>query len=624
MFTILSKGYWVLDTKGVDGTLILGLSFIFLAYVLHPAVESAYKRARAHRAWRAIENNKAVEVTNYPMLQEIFVGRGNWDAPRMIAAMLALFSLASWGLELSMGFPDLQGPVYLLNRPPPVEVWEINGLSVWEVSRLSWNRARRALGIYLVCWALQSKTKPSSVHKSKSPREKRPSVLLIGVGPHEIPGSSFHRLTYFSCAIRAVSQVKSREDIDYDGEWKNLPNMFHDHAKSRYYIGHDGRHTGEVNGGLVVAYWRTKPNDNLFYYTGDGVTTVEGLQCADDVTSNTMDVYHGGVLWGTAIEYENGPKLTSDLLALHQDKSVPPPAILLKNAGEEMFLIVEESSTSPSFLYSMWTIQTEDGIATELQHEFHIAATMRLAEAVVTGIVQGERSGGACFGLLRKYSERRELYNITSNAERASPFGERPSRDSMANIQDIENISVGLTTNAIGLLCIVCIAVLTSIGIIWSVCVHSSVGMDVYDRDELVRAASANGAATGGIPPTASRIFVHREDEGGIGVVVNGPTHSWRGFVWAISSGLLALASLTSRDIEQAGDEVLHIDRAAILDRSPRLEVRNYDGVDARKVSRVSRLVKRLGSFKHPCRFPLSILVCPLLRLGSLSAHVCL
>lgn len=375
--------------------------------------------------------------------------------------------------------------------------------------------------------------------------------------------------------------------MDYDGDWKNLPNMFHDHAKSRYYTENDARHTGEVNGDLVVAYWNTEPDDSLFYYTGDGATTVEGLQCSDDVAPNTMDVYHGGVLWGTAIECENGPNLTPVLLAQHQDKSVTPPTILLKNSDEEAFLIVEESSNGLSFLYSSWTIQTEDGIATELQLVFQIAATMRLAEAVVTGVVQGERSGGACFGLVRKYSENRELYNITSIAERASPFGERPSRDSMANIQDIEKISVGLATNAIGLLCMLCIAVLISIGVVWSVCVHSSVAMDVYDRDELVRAASSNGAAIGGTLPSASRIFVHKEDEGSIGIVVSGATHSRCGSVWAVSSGLLALASLTSWGLEQTVDLAFHAGDADILNRSPPVTVTIYGGADDWKVGRI-------------------------------------
>lgn len=119
--TLLSSKTWTLPVDGgVDGTLVIGWSFVFLAYFLHPAIESAYHRLRAYRAWRCIQKRQTVEVTTYPLLAEVFGGRGKWDAARNITVVLAAFSLASWGLELSMDLSSLEGEADLLNRPPPV------------------------------------------------------------------------------------------------------------------------------------------------------------------------------------------------------------------------------------------------------------------------------------------------------------------------------------------------------------------------------------------------------------------------------------------------------------------------------------------------------------------------
>lgn len=136
-------GLWgdagVVDLRGVDGTQVIAVSFIFLAYLLHPVVESAYQRVRAYRAWRAIEKRKAVEVTHYPMMAELFGGRGRWDAARIITALLAVFSLASWGLELSMNLAQHKGLADLHNRPPPVEVvTNSSGSETWKVIHISY------------------------------------------------------------------------------------------------------------------------------------------------------------------------------------------------------------------------------------------------------------------------------------------------------------------------------------------------------------------------------------------------------------------------------------------------------------------------------------------------------
>lgn len=133
----LSSKTYVFKTRPVDGTLTIGLSFIFLAYCLHPAIESAYQRVRAYRAWRAIEKRKSVDVTNYPLVAEVLGGRGKWDASRIITVLLAVFSLASWGLELSMDLGYYEGDADLLNRPPPVTKINTTEFEGWQVSAFS-------------------------------------------------------------------------------------------------------------------------------------------------------------------------------------------------------------------------------------------------------------------------------------------------------------------------------------------------------------------------------------------------------------------------------------------------------------------------------------------------------
>lgn len=115
------------------GTLVIGLSFIFLAYMLHPIVDSAYQRVRAYRAWRAIENHDRVEVTSYPMAAELCGGRGKWDAARIITVLLLAFSLASWILELSLGLKTIEGNVELLTLAPSIFKKNGDSNSAWQV-----------------------------------------------------------------------------------------------------------------------------------------------------------------------------------------------------------------------------------------------------------------------------------------------------------------------------------------------------------------------------------------------------------------------------------------------------------------------------------------------------------
>lgn len=293
--------------------------------------------------------------------------------------------------------------------------------------------------------------------------------------------------------------------------------MSKDRANSRYTLRKGKR---DIDGHIVVASWNT-PLKNLFYHAGENVTTVQEVNCTGGGDArNRKGVYLGEEPWGSVFTCDHGPSLTENVTKPGETKSVAPPTIIMKrDEDQQEFLIVEESSSSPSFMYSVWKFSMGTGDSIELHPVFHIAATMRLAEAVVTGVVHNETTGGGCFGLLRQYSERSPSYR--PDVRRAVPFGECPEGDSDTPIEDNEAIDYGLHISANVLLCFVLVLLLTSIGVVWSVCLRSSIGMDVYDRDELIRAVSLHGVAPGGTPPSDIRIFVRREDAGNISVVIS-------------------------------------------------------------------------------------------------------
>ena len=137
VFNFLWQGSWALDTNGLDGTNLIAASFKFRAYFLHPAVKSAFQTVRAYRAWRAIEKHQIVKVTKYSLAAEILRGRGRWDAERITTVILAVFSLAYFGLELSVGLAYCEGDADILHRPPPVVFHKCaggDGMGHWQVS----------------------------------------------------------------------------------------------------------------------------------------------------------------------------------------------------------------------------------------------------------------------------------------------------------------------------------------------------------------------------------------------------------------------------------------------------------------------------------------------------------
>lgn len=160
----------------------------------------------------------------------------------------------------------------------------------------------------------------------------------------------------------------------------------------------------------------------------------------------------------------------------------PNPRSFLPRTGLNLtHVIIEETTTFLSFLYSVWKT---NGDSVTLTYTFHIASTVRLAEAVVTGIVLGESSGGGCFGMLRAFSQGPEPPENEYEDEmmKASPFGENPQSGKVEKLTDVETIEAGIDVNVAAMSCLVCVLCLTVVGIVWAVYLGKSTGMDIYDR----------------------------------------------------------------------------------------------------------------------------------------------
>ncbi|CAN0553205.1 unnamed protein product [Ectocarpus sp. 12 AP-2014] len=479
---LLSDETWTMPTGGVNSTLAIGLSFIFLAYILHPAVEAAYQRVRAYHAWRCIEKQQRVDVTTYPMLSELFAGRGRWDAARVITLLLLAFSLASWILELSMDLNPVNNPAHLLTQPPPVFKWGAendNGEVPWHVLNLT-----------------------------------------------EI-------------------------DSEYQRDWWNLPNVLETFAKSRYYVENNKyyawskRKDRYIDGEIVVASWPPDEKPDSLAYGQSATVMVDGITCSSNGTRDDTTVTRSNEAgdieeWGTVLECDRGPGMTNGT-----GKS-KPSIVLTAHDGGDTHVIVEETSKHPSFLYSVWNA-TGDSItaagdsSVEIAYAFHIASTVRLAEAVVTGIVNGVAGGGggACFGLLRAYSKGNDTPEFEQyGTEKATPFGEDPENGAVDSLNEVETINTGVMMNANAMVAFVWLLVLSFIGFGMTCFLRSKIDMDVYDRDELLRVISlqAQGFPDDPSKHSAMRIYVQREEGSKhVSVVISeadGNQSDCWGFLW--------------------------------------------------------------------------------------------
>ena len=103
---------------------------------------------------------------------------------------------------------------------------------------------------------------------------------------------------------------------------------------------------------------------------------------------------------------------------------------------------------------------------------------------------------------------------------RARPFGEHLNNDSV-KIQNLETIEYESISNADAFVCLACLIVVSVVGITMSLCLRRSVYMDIYDRDELIRAGYLPGAPIASAPTSAIQVFLHKDGTGNVNVVVS-------------------------------------------------------------------------------------------------------
>ncbi|CAB1102100.1 unnamed protein product [Ectocarpus sp. CCAP 1310/34] len=463
-FPSLGSRKWELPTGTMNTTLVIGLAYIFLAYVVHPTTKYAYLRVRAYRAWRRIEEGERVDVTDYPTWMELLGGCARRDTARVVALLLLLFALALWYLELSIDWFPVSVPAYSQTLPPPVFQWSAGNST------------------------------PTPWH------------------------------------VLSLNEIAP----EYEGDWLNQPNVFETVAKSRYYVKEYKNYPWSepkdryINGDIIVANWsrNTKP-DNLVY--GENATVmVDGITCSsggkaqtftDDPIPVTLNRTNGIEEWGTVLECDQGPAVVEVI------GNSKPSIILTERETGDTHVIVEETSSEPSFLYSVWnatgaSITAAAGNSSvEIAYAFHISSTVRLAEAVVTAIVNGVAGdgGGACFGLLRAYNrgpyDTRD-FSALYGKQKARPFGEDPVSHYIYSLKDIENIIIGVEMNTNGMVAFALVIGLSFIGIALTLFLCPKYEMDIYNRDELLRATNlqAQGLPDDPSRHSAMRIEVQRED----------------------------------------------------------------------------------------------------------------
>lgn len=428
----------------------IALSVLLLSVVLLPIVEICLQRIRADMAWKSIEKQQSVDVTKYNMISEAMGDRGRWDTARVVTLMLAAFHVSTWGLELSLDLAlNTDGPVDLLNRPPPV-------LQRTEVVDPAHN---------LTDW-----------------------IVL----PHEQPREG-----------GALNNFKGTLD---EGS-----------AKSSYRIG-----DSFIKGKTFFASWSKEPariESGLFYDRLNGRASVQGLNCSESLRKAAL--YVGGVSdatkkWGCVTECEAGPKLVEG------NSTVPasPPTIILRSSEGIVHIIVEEQSSYPSFLYSVWTPGEITAEVTYLDHVFYVSSTTRLAEAILSGVVNGVLTGGGCVDLLSKFSISNTTYDL-GGAERAFPFGEHPGSSSVETLDQVEPIVAGVLVSNLGSVSGALLILVTAAALIGCLVFRSSRTLDVYNRDKLIRAVSLPSGEGADGKPVALKIHVRRDANDVFGIVIS-------------------------------------------------------------------------------------------------------
>ncbi|CAM9924753.1 unnamed protein product, partial [Ectocarpus fasciculatus] len=224
--------------------------------------------------------------------------------------------------------------------------------------------------------------------------------------------------------------------------------------------------------------------------------------------------------WGTVRECAQGP---AGVDVIGNSK---PSIILTENKTGDSYVIVEETSSEHNFLYSVWKATGDDSIdaagdsSVDIAYAFHIASTVRLAEAVVTGIVNGvadEGGGGACFGLLRAFNKGNNTADFSDSygvgIEKALPFGEDPEPHIIPSLKDHEHIVIGIEMNTNAMVAFAVVIGLSFIGFALTLFLCPKYEMDVHNRDELLRVITlqAKGLSDDPSRHSAMRIEVQRE-----------------------------------------------------------------------------------------------------------------
>ncbi|CAN0556884.1 unnamed protein product, partial [Ectocarpus sp. 12 AP-2014] len=255
----------------------------------------------------------------------------------------------------------------------------------------------------------------------------------------------------------------------------------------------------------------------------DGITCSSGGQAetfTDDPISVTLkNGADDNEVWGTVVECDQGP---AGIDGIGNSK---PSIILTERETGDTHVIVEETSSEPSFLYSVWnatgasiTVAAGNSFV-EIAYAFHVSSSVRLAEAVVTAIVNsvaGE-GGGACFGLLRAYNRGPNDtvdFSDSYGKQKAMPFGEDPVSHYIHFLKDNEHIIIGVEMNTNGMVAFALVIGLSFIGIALTLFLCPKYEMDIYNRDELLRAINlqAQGLPDDPSRHSAMRIEVQRED----------------------------------------------------------------------------------------------------------------
>ena len=441
----------VIHTPSDNIAFFIALGVLLLSVVLHPIVQVCLQRIRADRAWKSIEKQQSVDVTKYNIFSEAMGDRGRWDTARVMTLMLAAFHVSTWGLELSLDLAlNTDGPVDLLNRPPPVVLRA-------EVVDPAHN---------LTDWI---------VLPYEQPREG--GTL-----------DNFHG------------------DLD-DGN-----------ATASYRIG-----DSIVRGKTLFASWSNEPariEPDLFYERYKVRASVEGLYCSEPARKGALYVgtlFGATKKWGCVTECDSGPRIEAE-----GNSTVPtsPPTILLNSTDGVVHIIVEEESSYPSFLYSVWTPGEGTPEVTYLQHVFHVSSTTRLAEAIVSAVANGILNGGGCVDLLSKFSISNATYDI-GGAKRAFPFGEHPQSSYVATLDQVEPIVAGILVSDLGQVSGALLILVTGAAFIGSLFFRSSRSLDVYNRDKLIRAISLPSGEDADGKPVALKIYARRDVNDVFSIVIS-------------------------------------------------------------------------------------------------------